>query len=73
MNPQEFFYFSLGFGFLILAGFLSFAAFYVGKSFKSLSQILEDTGDITRDVNMLKNGLKVGILSFLEMFLKKRR
>jgi len=73
MNSLDILHFSLSLGFIILVGFLAYVLYYLGQALKSLNHVLENTEDITRDVNMLKNGVKLGILNILNIFLKKRR
>ncbi len=71
MSSQDFLYCSLGIGFLILVGFLSYAAFSLSKTLKELTSILEKVDDITKDVDELKNIIKNGIQYLMNMFLKK--
>ena len=71
MVSQDFLYYSLGVGFLILVGFLSYTAYQLAQSLKTLNLILQNAEDITNDVDMLKNGVKFGFLNILSMFLKK--
>ncbi len=73
MNSLDLLHYSISFGFLILVGFFAYALYYLAQALKSLKHVLENTEDITNDVNMLKNGVKLGILNFLNIFLKKRR
>jgi hypothetical protein len=68
---QNFFYYSLGFGFLVLVGFLSYAAFNLSKTLKELTLILERVDDMTKDIDDLENYIKNGILYLKGMFSKK--
>jgi hypothetical protein len=71
MVSLNFLYFSLGIGFLILVGFLSYAAFSLSKSLKKLTSILVKVDDVAKDADELKNFLKNGILYLKNMFIKK--
>ena len=71
MTPQDFLFYSLGIGFLILIGFLSYAAFSLSQTLKNLTSILVKIDDIAKDADDLKNKIKLGILNLMSMFLKK--
>ncbi len=71
MLSQDFLFYSLGIGFLVLVGFLSYAAYQLAQSLRTLNLILQNAEDITSDVDMIKNGVKFGFLNILSMFLKK--
>jgi hypothetical protein len=64
-------YYSLGIGFLILVGFLSYAAFSLSKTLKKLTSILVKVDDVAKDADDLKNYVKQGILYLMNMFVKK--
>jgi hypothetical protein len=71
MISQNFLYYSLAIGFLILVGFLSYAAFNLSKTLKETTSILTKVDDVAKDVDDLKNGIKSGILTLISMFIKK--
>jgi hypothetical protein len=71
MISQNFLYYSLAIGFLILVGFLSYAAFNLSKTLKETTSILTKVDDVAKDVDELKNGIKSGILTLINMFIKK--
>jgi hypothetical protein len=71
MVSLNFLYFSLGIGFLILVGFLSYAAFSLSKSLKKLTSILVKVDDVAKDADDLKNYVKQGISYLMNMFVKK--
>lgn len=71
MISQNFLYCSLAIGFLILVGFLSYAAFNLSKTLKEATSILTKVDDVAKDVDELKNGIKSGILTLISMFIKK--
>lgn len=77
MNSQDFLFYSVGIGFLILVGFVSLAAYRLAQSFKKITLILQNaenlSEDISNDLEKLKSGVKLGILNLLQIFLKKRR
>jgi uncharacterized protein YoxC len=64
-------YYCLAIGFLVLVGFLSYAAFSLSKSLKELTSILVKVDDMAKDAEELKNFIKNGILYLKEMFVKK--
>ena len=68
---QSFLDYSLAIGFLILVGFLSYAAFNLSQSLKELTSILIKVDDVARDADDLKNSIKSGLISLLSMFIKK--
>jgi hypothetical protein len=67
----DFFFYSLGIGFLVLVGFLSYAALNLSQTLKELTSILVKVDDIAKDADDLKNNIKLGILNLMSMFLKK--
>jgi hypothetical protein len=71
MISQNFLYYSIGIGFLILVGFLSYAAFSLSKTLKKLTSILFKIDDVVKDANDLKNYIKQGILYLMSIFIKK--
>jgi hypothetical protein len=71
MISQNFLCYSVGFGFLVLVGFLSFAAFSLSKTLRKLTSILEKVNDVAKDADDLKNYAKSGILYLINMFVKK--
>jgi uncharacterized protein YoxC len=71
MASYDFFYYSLGLGFLILVGFVSYTLFSLSKALKELTLILEKVDDITKDVDELKNVIKNGVLFLKHMIIKK--
>ncbi|OGE14650.1 hypothetical protein A2111_02505 [Candidatus Daviesbacteria bacterium GWA1_38_6] len=77
MSSQEFLYYSLAIGFIVLVGFISFAMFHLAESLKSLKVLLENIDDTTKDFNLIKNKIKLGALTAigaaLAAFLKQRR
>lgn len=77
MTSQEFLFYSLAIGFLILAGFISLAAYRLAKALESLKVLIDNLEDTTKDLNIIKNKIKLGALTgistLLGMLLKKRR
>lgn len=65
MNLQDFLYLSLAVGFLILVGFISFAAYKLGKTLGSIKEVVDDAEDITHDVKAVKNQVKSGLITAL--------
>lgn len=71
MNSQDILYYSLAAGFLILVGFVSYAAFNLSRTLKELTSILARVDDITKDVEEFKNYIKQGIFYLKSLFTKK--
>lgn len=71
MASQDFLFYSLGLGFLILVGFLSYAAYSLAQSLKTLTLILKNAEDISNDINKLEKGIKFRLLNLLHIFSKK--
>jgi hypothetical protein len=71
MTSLNFLYYSLGIGFLILVGFLSYAAFSLSRSLKNLTSILSKVDDVAKDAEELKNYIKQGILYLKNLIVKK--
>jgi hypothetical protein len=72
MESINFLHYSLGVGFLLLAGFISYAFYNLANSFKETTSILKKVDDITKDVESLKDVIKNGILYLLSMFSNKK-
>jgi hypothetical protein len=73
MVSLNFLYYSLGIGFLILVGFLCYAAFSFSKGLKDITSILDKIDDVVKDADELKNFIKSGVLNLINMFLKKKQ
>lgn len=71
MLSQNFLYYSLGIGFLVLVGFLSYAAFSLSKTLKRLTSILEKADALAKDADELRDFIKTGILYLKNMIFKK--
>lgn len=71
MNTQDLLVYTFGIGFLVLMGFLSYAAYWLAQSLKRLTSILQNAENVTNDVSMFKNWIKLGLLNLLSMFLKR--
>lgn len=71
MIPLDFLYYSLGIGFLILVGFLSYAAISLSQTLKRMTSILVKVDDITKDVEDLKDFIKNGVIYLKNILVKK--
>lgn len=71
MSSLDILYYSLAAGFLILVGFVSYAAFNLSQTLKETTSILERIDDITKDVEEFKNYIKQGILYLKSLFTRK--
>lgn len=71
MNSLNILNYSIAIGFLVLVGFISYAAFSLSKSLNELTSIFEKIDDIAKDANELKDIIKKGISILIGMFVKK--
>ena len=71
MQSLNILYYSLAIGFLVLVGFVSYAAFNLSQTLKKLTSILNKVDDIATDADYLKNTIKSGLLNLMSMFIKK--
>ncbi len=74
---QDILYYILTFGFIVLVIFISYAAYQLTQTLKSLKRLIDEVEDTTKDVNLIKNRVKGVALSSLALLLrgilKKRR
>ena len=72
MTSLNVLYYSLAVGFLVLVGFLSYAAFNLSQTLKESTLILKKIDDIAKDAKDLKNAIKGGIQFLINMFSSRR-
>ncbi len=72
MTSIDFFYWSLGAGFLILIGCLVAVTAQVFLVLKDVRVVTRDLSGLAGDVAALKDGIKVVILKAIQSFLEKR-
>ena len=74
---QDILYYILTLGFIVLVIFISYAAYQLTQTLKSLKRLIDEVQNTTRDVNLIKNKVKGIALSSLALLLrgilKKRR
>ena len=58
-------YISLTIGFLILVGFVSYAAYQLGQTLKSIRRVANEVEGTTRDIEIIKDEIKYGLLGIL--------
>lgn len=77
MNTQDFLFLSLAFGFIVLVIFISLAAYRLAQALESLKLLIDNVEDTAKDINIIKNKIKLGALTtvtaLLGTFLKRRR
>lgn len=71
MDSTNFLNYSLGVGFLVLVGFISYAFYNLSQALKESTSILKKVDAITKDVESLKDVIKNGILYLVSIFSKK--
>lgn len=72
MSAQDFFYITVAVSFVVLAGFLSFAAFHLVKTLKSIKHVVDAIGETTDEISALKDGIKVALLKLAGNVVKNR-
>ncbi len=65
MNSVDFLNFSVGVGFLILAGFISYVCIRFAQTLKSFKMLADDAQNITSDVRSLKDKFELGLAKFI--------
>lgn len=65
-------YVVLAVGFAVLVGFISYAAFEVGKTLRSIREVIDDVKDITSDARFYKDQIKDGILGVIRIIFGRR-
>ncbi len=77
MSIQDFLFLSLAFGFIVLVVFISFATYRLAQTLESLKLLIDNVDDTAKDINIIKNKIKLGALTtagaLLGAFLKRRR
>ncbi len=77
MTSQDFLYYSLAIGFIVLAGYLCYTLYHLAEALKSLKLLIDNIEDTAKDLNVIKNKIKLGALTtlgtLLGTLLKKRR
>lgn len=71
MVAADFLYYSIGIGFLVLVGFVSYTVFTLSVTLKELTSILVKVNDIAKDANELKNIIKSGIVYLKSLVFRK--
>ncbi len=71
MESQNFINYSVGIGFLILVGFLSYAAFTLSRTLNKFTSILTKADSLAKDVEDFKNFIKQGISYLTGLVVKK--
>lgn len=73
MAATDFFYISLGGGFLILVGCAVVVTIQVRKILMDIQSVTEDVAGTASDLAMLKDGVKVAAITFVQNMLEKAK
>lgn len=73
MQSLDVLYFSLAVGFLVLTGFVSFAAFKLGQTLKSARLLILDVKDVVKDVRAVKDSVTSGVLRLILSFFRIKK
>lgn len=69
MATQDFLFYALGIGFLVLVGFLSYASYWLAQSLKALTRTVQNAESITSDIFALRNWLEFSFLKLISTFI----
>jgi hypothetical protein len=73
MPAVDFFYVSLGAGFILLIVSLVVVAVQISRILENVRRVTGDAAEVTEDVTTIKNGIKIAILSVAQNFLEKAK
>ncbi|MCR4324216.1 MAG: hypothetical protein NUV69_00835 [Candidatus Curtissbacteria bacterium] len=73
MSAQEFFYYSLGAGTIVLIAVILLVAVQVVATLRIIRKVLTDVKSTTKDVIEVKEGIKMGIAGLIGYILKTLR
>lgn len=71
MAADDFFYYAIGGGFLVLVGAITYAVIEVGRTVRAARAVVEDVAETTADLTMLREGIKKGLVKVGEKLLDK--
>lgn len=69
MDGLDIFYLSLSIGFIVLVGTVSYAAFQLVQTLRSIKILVEDIDDTAKDVRIAKEATKLNIFRIVSMVL----
>lgn len=72
VSSVDIFYLCLGFGFVVLTGFASYALYQAAITIKKFQQIVDNVAETTQDITDLKNNIKRGVLKFVLDIVSKK-
>jgi hypothetical protein len=73
MTPVDFFYISLGAGFLILVGCVVTVTVQIWKILTDVKSVTGDVAGVASDLTSLKEGIKVAGISLVQNLLEKAK
>ena len=73
MSASDFFYISLGVGFLVLIACGVALTWQFWKILSDVRKVSFEVADVVGDVYLLKKGLKVAVLTFVQNMLEKAK
>jgi len=68
ISSQDFLFYSLAIGFLVLVGFSSYALFNLSDTLKKLTSVIDKIDDIVKSIDDLQNSIKYGLINIKRMF-----
>lgn len=73
MSSLDMLYYSLAIGFLAVAAFGCYVLLELGKTLVEVRRILEEVEDITKDIDLAKEKVKIGVLDGVGAILRAFR
>ncbi len=69
MNTSDFLNIVLTLGFIVIVSCIAFVSFYLVQVLKSVKDLADNLDDTTKDVQIIKNKIKMGVLTTLSAIL----
>ncbi len=69
MNTADFLNIVLAFGFIIIISCIAFVSFFLVQALKAITNLANNLEDTTKDVQIIKNKIKMGLLAGLSTLL----
>lgn len=69
MNTADFLNIVLIFGFIIIVSCITFISFFLVKALKAITNLANNLEDTTKDMQIIKNKIKMGLLAGLSTLL----
>ena len=71
ISSQDFLFYSLAIGSLVLVGFTSYALVNLSDTLKKLTSVIDKIDDIVKSIDDLQNLIKYGLINIKKIFKSK--